>query len=450
MPVTRTLSRLLAAGLGALVCMIPVVVFALPRESVPAVPAPSPFSQEENPGAAYQAAAVHLTRMGFDSPSIRTIWGHTGSALDDQLDDGQLSHQELILLALPNCRADRLDRYVAYAQSSPGTPLCDAVMLVNMGLDQPFYEHIQEISHPDDPLVLVNKYHALPADYTPELEALGYPYGTGSLRPEVAQAFRQMADAAKGEGISLCSVSAYRSYATQDTIYRRYLTQIDQTWVDTFSARPGHSEHQTGLALDINTALTSAHFEETEEFAWLQANCTQYGFLLRYPEDKEYITGYRFEPWHYRYVGAEVAQACADQGLTYEEYVAQLPAGDYRVPTLFWQDDALDLKGGALLLEDTPYLAVQPFIQALNGTTEILSGRLAVTYGGHTLVLSPGHHCLRDGQFVRLTKPALNLDGALYLSLPDLCRLLELEVHSDRPGDGLSLTGPDQPPASSI
>ena len=92
-----------------------------------------------------------------------------------------------------------------------------------------------------------------------------------------------------------------------------------------YSARAGHSEHQTGLALDINTASTQAHFENTRAYAWLQTHCAQYGFLLRYPKGKEAVTGYRFEPWHYRYVGAEIAGACMSQGITYEEYLAALP-----------------------------------------------------------------------------------------------------------------------------
>ena len=95
--------------------------------------------------------------------------------------------------------------------------------------------------------------------------------------------------------------------------------------MDTFSARPGHSEHQTGLALDINVASSSAHFENTPAFAWLKEHCAQYGFILRYDQGKEDITGYRFEPWHYRYVGVETAQAVMEQGLAYEEYLALQP-----------------------------------------------------------------------------------------------------------------------------
>ena len=224
--------------------------------------------------------------------------------------------------ALPNCRPDRLERYMAWAGEHPEDAPETAVLQVNMDLDRPPYEDLQEVEEPDSTTVLVNKYHILPDSYVPQTEVLGKAYGTGSLRPEAAQAFRAMADEARKDGVSLHSVSAYRSYAAQRSLYSRYLTQYKRAVVDTFSARPGHSEHQTGLALDINTASTRAHFENTRAYAWLQAHCAQYGFLLRYPQGKEHITGYRFEPWHYRYVGVEIASACMEQGLAYEEYLA--------------------------------------------------------------------------------------------------------------------------------
>lgn len=224
--------------------------------------------------------------------------------------------------ALPNFRPDRLERYTAWAEQHPEEAPEAAVLQVNMDLDRAFYEDPREVEDPDSLTVLVNKYNILPDGYIPRTEALGKAYGTGSLRPEAAQAFRAMADGARKEGVSLRSVSAYRSCSTQRSLYNRYLTQYRSGTVDTFSARPGYSEHQTGLALDINTASTRAHFENTPAYAWLQEHCAEYGFLLRYPQGKESITGYRFEPWHYRYVGTEIARACMEQDLTYEEYLA--------------------------------------------------------------------------------------------------------------------------------
>lgn len=241
------------------------------------------------------------------------------------LEQEELTRADLVYLALPNGRAGRLDRYSAWAAEHPGDDAKTVVLQVNMDRDQDFYSLIQEATAPSSLAVLVNKLYALPTGYVPELEVLGSRYGSGSLRPEAAAAFRAMADAARADGISLRSVSAYRSYATQKTLYNNYLKQYRRATVDTFSARAGHSEHQTGLALDINVASSSAHFENTAAFAWLKAHCAEYGFILRYGQGQEAITGFRFEPWHYRYLGQEIASAIMEQGITYEEYTALQP-----------------------------------------------------------------------------------------------------------------------------
>lgn len=227
--------------------------------------------------------------------------------------------------ALPNSHADYEERYQAWGAAHPDLSPAQVVLAVNIGLDRDFYSNSDVTQKPDSLDVLVNKYHALPSDYVPEVELLGSRYGYGYLRPEAAAAFRAMADAARADGISLRSVSAYRSYGQQESVYNRYLTWDDQATVDTYSARPGFSEHQTALALDINTASLSAHFENTPAYAWLTEHCAEYGFILRYPQGKESVTGYSFEPWHYRYVGTEIAQACMTRGLTYEEYLALQP-----------------------------------------------------------------------------------------------------------------------------
>ena len=238
----------------------------------------------------------------------------------DRLEQGALSSGELVVLALPNARTDRLDRYLAWIEAHPEDTAENTVFSVNADRDQAFYSAVSEIGDPADLAVLVNKHCALPADYVPELEVLGAGYGYGSLRPEAAQAFRAMADGAREEGVSLRSVSAYRSYAGQKGTYNNYLKRYKRSVVDTFSARPGHSEHQTGLALDINVASIAAHFERTPAFAWLKEHCAEYGFILRYPTDKSALTGVGYEPWHYRYVGEEAAREIMSRGLCLEEY----------------------------------------------------------------------------------------------------------------------------------
>ncbi|MCI8304716.1 MAG: M15 family metallopeptidase [Lawsonibacter sp.] len=247
------------------------------------------------------------------------------SALLTLLEQGELTGADLIYLALPNGRAGLLDRYSAWAAERPGIGDEAVVLQVNMDQDQAFYTAVRTTPHADSLSVLVNKHYALPDGFVPQLEVLGGAYGSGSLRPEAARAFRAMADASREDGIALYSVSAYRSFETQTSVYNRYLTQYRQATVDTFSARPGYSEHQTGLALDINVASTKAHFENTPAFAWLKAHCARYGFILRYDQGKKEITGYQFEPWHFRYVGVEAAEVCMGRGLALEEYLALQP-----------------------------------------------------------------------------------------------------------------------------
>ena len=241
------------------------------------------------------------------------------------LEQEELTRADLVYLALPNGRTDRLDRYNAWSADHPGDAAETVVLQVNMDRDQSFYSVTREAANPSSLTVLVNKHYALSSGFVPELEVLGGSYGVGSMHPVAAAAFRAMADAAWKDGISLRSVSAYRSYSTQKTLYNRYLGQDSRASVDTYSARPGYSEHQTGLAVDINVASTGAHFENTPAFAWLKAHCAEYGYILRYNQGQDAITGFRFEPWHYRYVGKEAAAAITERGITYEEYVALQP-----------------------------------------------------------------------------------------------------------------------------
>ena len=303
------------------------------KDEAPQSPEPAPAQPEGETA----AARLSILLAGYDldqgqAGALRVRLG-ADSALLKQLEQGELTEADLVYLALPNGRTDRLDRYSAWKDEHPESTPEEVVLQVNLDQDRAFYQGIKTVEDPDSLAVLVNKHFALPAGYTPELETLGAGYGSGSLRPEAARAFRAMSDAARAEGISLHSVSAYRSYQRQSSVYNRYLSYDQRESVDTYSARPGHSEHQTGLALDINVASIAAHFERTPAFAWLTEHCAQYGFILRYPQGREDVTGYRFEPWHYRYVGTEAAKACMERQLTYEEYLALQPEKAFQAPT---------------------------------------------------------------------------------------------------------------------
>jgi len=128
----------------------------------------------------------------------------------------------------------------------------------------------------------------------------------------------------KSIGLNIKAISTYRSYNTQQDLYNRYVKKDGEEEADTYSARPGHSEHQTGLAIDAyNITHSYLNFDQTNEYAWLKNNAHQYGFIIRYPEGKEYITGYMYEPWHFRYVGEEIASYIYYNNITFDEYYAK-------------------------------------------------------------------------------------------------------------------------------
>ena len=157
-------------------------------------------------------------------------------------------------------------------------------------------------------ILIVNKTYSLPKDYNP-----------GKLNTDAYNAFEKMKEAASKDNIKLWIASGYRSYTTQDNLYNYYLKNDSKEKVDTYSARPGHSEHQTGYAMDLN--IIDSSFEGTPEAIWIEKNCYKYGFIIRYPKGKEQITGYKYEPWHVRYLGEENNKKVHDSTLTLEEYL---------------------------------------------------------------------------------------------------------------------------------
>lgn len=156
-------------------------------------------------------------------------------------------------------------------------------------------------------ILIANKTYALPSTYNPGVD------------PAANAALQEMFAAAKNDGLNLFVKSGFRSYSTQKSLYNNYVARDGKAAADRYSARPGHSEHQTGLGFDINKADSS--FEGTPEANWLAANCHKYGFIIRYPAGKESITGYIYEPWHVRYLGVETATAVYNSGLCLEEYL---------------------------------------------------------------------------------------------------------------------------------
>lgn len=195
---------------------------------------------------------------------------------------------------------------------------------------------VQVVSNPNSLEVLVNKDFALPANYTPpDLVDPNVPFifsGKSEkrlMRKPAAEALEQMFAAAKRDGIYLSGVSAYRAYATQKWLFDDYAKKDGYPAANRYSALPGESEHETGLAIDVSGstgqyAVTDA-FANTKEATWLAKHAYKFGFIIRYPKGKEAITGYKYEPWHLRYVGQEVAEVMTKKGMTLEEYLDKTP-----------------------------------------------------------------------------------------------------------------------------
>ena len=198
------------------------------------------------------------------------------------------------------------------------------IILLIRGDTMEFYKNIKNIKNPENLSVLVNKNNILDKDYIPkDLKKIDTKYAKEDkyLR-EVAQIhYEKMAKLAHSLGYHIKVVSAYRSYDYQDNLYQYYVKDKGVFYADSCSARPGHSEHQTGLSFDVEGENQDYNrFEETKEFLWMQENAYKFGFILRYPKGKEEITGFKYEPWHYRYVGKKIATLLYKKNLTLEEY----------------------------------------------------------------------------------------------------------------------------------
>ncbi len=188
--------------------------------------------------------------------------------------------------------------------------------------------------NPADTLILVNKYNRAPAipvelvkpNVAPTRESVA---DNIYMRPEAAKALEELFAGAAEDGMTLYATSGFRSYATQKAIFNRKLEYMSEEAANKISAKPGYSEHQTGLAMDVEGESTKhigleEEFGDSPEGIWLAAHCHEYGFIIRYPKGKTDITGYIYEPWHIRYVGKEAAQEITDLGVTFEEYIIKI------------------------------------------------------------------------------------------------------------------------------
>lgn len=225
---------------------------------------------------------------------------------------------------LPYYKNNNIKRYQDYQKLNNNLTVENIVTRVNLNLDLPFYTNTKEAKLTNTFYCLVNKYNYLREDFVPnnlvELEA---PYARKGiyLVKEAKDNFYKLVDKAKEEGFTIRAISAYRGYTYQKRLYDKYVENDGVSKADTYSARPGFSDHQTGLVVDVDDSINSFEaFTNTKEYQWMLDNSYKYGFILRYPEGKETITGYQFESWHYRFVGIKLAKKIKASNLTFDEY----------------------------------------------------------------------------------------------------------------------------------
>ena len=279
-----------------------------------------------------------LLDLGYKNKDINTFYEKVPKSID-VITSNKYDKNIINYISLDYFKEENLDRYIKYdfidTKSVYDTTILkekynyeDTVTFVNAYLDKDYYSNDIPLSKDKASKldVIVNKYYKLDKDYEPEdLTVINSKFasGTQKLRKEAADKFEEMASDMLKENLKIYAGSTYRSYSYQEGLYNRYVKKDGFKEAETYSARAGYSEHQLGLAVDIVNGKWNYLSENDKEYTWLINNSYKYGFILRYPHESEYITGYVFEDWHFRYLGIDLATKVYESKLTYDEYVAR-------------------------------------------------------------------------------------------------------------------------------
>lgn len=278
-----------------------------------------------------------LLNLGYSSKDINAIYNKIPDSVNI-ISTSKYNKDIINIMNLSYFKIDNLKRYLDYditevksiydiSNIKKDFNYEDVVTYVNANLDKEYYSSDNLISNEDASKidVLVNKYHKLDENYEPsDLTIIDSKYasGTQKLRKEAKIKFEEMASDMAKENLKIYAGSTYRSYTYQKGLYDRYVKKDGFAAAETYSARSGYSEHQLGLAVDIVNGKWDYLSENDKEYDYLVKNSYKYGFILRYPRGSEYVTGYMFEDWHFRYLGIELATKVFNSGLTYDEYIA--------------------------------------------------------------------------------------------------------------------------------
>lgn len=363
---------------------------------------------------------------------------------------------------------ENTERYISYRLLHPDYTLDAIITYVNIGLDQLFYTNPVEIAYPHKTNVLVNKYRPLAANFVPwNLEKINsaYSYGTQKLTHYARLAFERLCADAKNFGYPIWAVSSYRTYSKQAELYALFLDPNDPNSAATrelLVARPGYSEHQTGLAVDISridTSVTSASINK-----WMALNAHKYGYIIRYPAGKEGVTGVANEPWHLRYLGVKLATAVYNARCTYDEYYAReidIPAKSTDVTAIGVTTetnisvDGTSYKLSAYRVLGDTYYKLRDMAIILNGSSKTfdvtwnsVSNRIDLLIGapyssdltlgafeaGHAVIVKAVKPCLLAGD-TPYDLNAYSTGGSTYYKLEEIMRIAGAIVTYDDAGN---------------
>lgn len=268
-----------------------------------------------------------LIKKGYSNNDISIILAHGSD--EDVLDFSKKDKVKYLeeFYSIQYAKLKYYDQYVSYS-SETGEDEETTVLFVNLGMDKEEYTDAVVVSEFSTDM-LVNKYHKLDSDFEPEnLVEFEKEYRNDDVQMGVkvaVDAFKRMSLAASKEGLGLVINSGYRSYQDQEELCETYRSLYGDNYVKRYVAFPGYSEHQTGLSFDIGSTSSNI-FANSKEYPWMLENAHKYGFILRFSKKGENITGFRSEPWHYRYVGEKIATYIYEHDITFEEYYAQFLA----------------------------------------------------------------------------------------------------------------------------
>lgn len=277
----------------------------------------------------HQTNEYKLTEKGYSLDEAKLIVKKLDDSNQKYFVDNEKNDYIISLLKEKYFLEKNVNNYLEYKAKNKKKSYSDIVAIVNVHADKDWYDNktVKETDLSKGNLILVNKFNYLKNDFEPNEITdidINYSYANNRTSKETNDAYIKMAKAAKKDNIILLVNSSYRTYERQEQIYKEFYYSKGISYADAYAARAGYSEHQTGLAIDIFTSgrSTTSDFEESDAFKWLSVNAHKYGFILRYPKGKEYLTGYNYESWHYRYLGIDTATKVYNSGLTYDEYYA--------------------------------------------------------------------------------------------------------------------------------